>query len=117
MSVATFPDGNYRRFDARTTTASAETVYTCPTGFSVAYVLYLSISDDGGANRTVTIELVDNSASTTTVLAYQEEIPANQSMEIRPLLPLDPSDYLQVTGSAAGLHVVGAVMEISARKA
>ena len=54
---------------------------------------------------------------TTTVLAYQEEIPANQSMEIRPLLPLDPSDYLQVTGSAAGLHVVGAVMEISGRKA
>ena len=117
MSVATFPDGNYRMFGTALADTSQTTVYTVPTGFTTAYIVYFNASDDGAAARTLPIEWTDSSASVTYVLTFQEEIPANQAMEIKPLWALDVGDTLKCTGSAAGINIVISVMEISGRKA
>ena len=116
--MATFnPDGKYQSFGYATTTTSAESVYTAPTGFAAILVPWIHISNDDGNGFNVTLEWTDTSASATYVLAYQQPVSANEQFTKELYLTIDPGDIIKVTGSVTGLDVVITVVELAGRKA
>lgn len=111
----TFPEGKYKRFVYNVPDTAENIFYTCPsTGFLAAYLVWLNCADDAGAARTITLSVRDSVASTTYVLVSAAAIAANLPYQFTATpLVLAPGDTLRATGSAAGIHIVGTVIEVA----
>ena len=110
-----FPDGAYKAFKYITVDTNENPIYTCPAaGFLAAHVVWVAASDDAADARTITLTWRDSSASVTYTLNYQAAIAANTAFEreFKPLV-LEPGDTLRATGSATGIHITGAVIEVA----
>ena len=111
-----FPEGNYRTFGYKTTGTNAEVVYTVPTGFVAAFVVWTNVMDDGGSARTYDMTWTDDAASVTYTMEFAKVLAANVANSKECYLALRSADTVSIKGSAAGLHVTLSVLEIAGRK-
>lgn len=106
-ATATFPAANYDTAGFALTDTSETTVFQAVSGFTAFFPVELWMADDGGAARTVTVQVYI--AGTAYTLVYQGAIAANVPLVynftgLTLLKTASNTDKITVTGSAAGIH-------------
>lgn len=88
-------------------------VYTSPAG-ATSVIHSLSISNVQVNDQTVTVEVVDQSASSTTRIMSNIAVPAGSSIYFPKPINLEPADFIRIIGSnAATLEAFLSVLQIS----
>ena len=91
------------------------TLYTCPAS-TTAIILGLALTNKTDNSVTATVQMTDNSASTTPLLLNEVTIPANTTLEVfaGQKYVLEANDILKVQSSAAtSLDAVLGLMQIT----
>ena len=115
--TAVFPQGsNYRSFTTIHADTSEVTLYTAGVGVTAAYFVWINLSDDAADARTYTLTFTDSSASKTATLMYQKAMAANVQIKEDFFVAMEAGDTLKGTPSAAGIHAVVTVHEVSSRR-
>lgn len=115
--TTTFVEGaNYISTGTVLSTTVETTVYTCPTGFQAANVVWIHASDDGATSQTLTLTWTDSSAATSYTLLSAGAIAAGSVYNEDFNLALEAGDTIKATAGATGLHVVVTVHQIARRK-
>lgn len=92
---------------------TATTLYTVPAS-TTAVIHAIHACNISSAQRTITIQWTDNSASTTYRLAYQAPIPVGSTLVFDKPVNLETGDVLEVIAdAAASVEMTAAILEIS----
>lgn len=91
------------------------TVYTCPVA-TAAIVMGLLCCNDGAADTTLTVEVVDSTGPTTTKICNAEPLPLNSSKN--PILNtgrlnLEAGDSIKVTSGGENVDVTVSILELT----
>jgi hypothetical protein len=93
---------------------SATTIYTCDGGLNSAVVHGLFFSNThGAATVSVTLELVDHSATASRKILDTVPVPPNTTLSVDKPINLEPYDSIRATATSAYCDAVASVLELS----
>lgn len=103
----------FKNASVQVNTSPGTVIYTAPNNAS-AVVHALIVSNTSGSAQTVTIQVVDTSASTSYKIVTNAPVPIGGSLSIPKPINLEPTDAIRIVASAlTSLEAYASILEIS----